>query len=279
MFARILMIAALLCVGVAWSPGAFPADDVPAAKKKPAGAPAESKDSAAARKALKQYHGSAVQAFIETPGFGHDRMPPMLRVIVDIRVEWTSQDVEEDKSRITVPDLAKAHRDRIAGYQRDPWLNLKLPGNRVSSLEAGDVKHTWRLHRIDLIAIVDHDEPIVYITPAPIAALAPGPGAFRTLQEAEAARLRASLDAVADSKGKAKAEPTRPPNSRAPNHLELAALDRFRDGEDVLVRSKGNVLQMVGALRATKQCLECHTTAKQGDLFGAFSYTLARTPR
>ena len=37
-----------------------------------------------------------------------------------------------------------------------------------------------------------------------------------------------------------------------------------------------HALRAVGALRATKACLKCHHDSKEGDLFGAFSYTLKK---
>ena len=51
--------------------------------------------------------------------------------------------------------------------------------------------------------------------------------------------------------------------------LEADGLDALRKGDELFVRDH----RMLGAVRATKQCLECHG-GNRGDLLGAFSYTL-----
>ena len=48
----------------------------------------------------------------------------------------------------------------------------------------------------------------------------------------------------------------------------------LRGGKEVYIRSKDNVIRMLGALRASDDCLKCHTDSRKGDLLGAFSYTL-----
>jgi hypothetical protein len=43
--------------------------------------------------------------------------------------------------------------------------------------------------------------------------------------------------------------------------------------EDLVVHSEGAEYQMLGSLRAAKQCLDCHNV-QRGELLGAFSYRL-----
>jgi hypothetical protein len=50
------------------------------------------------------------------------------------------------------------------------------------------------------------------------------------------------------------------------------------EGEDLFIVSKDNTIRMLGAMRATKVCQQCHD-AKVGDLLGAFSYTLRAAPK
>jgi hypothetical protein len=76
-----------------------------------------------------------------------------------------------------------------------------------------------------------------------------------------------------------------PKTETLPEKLEIRPLDLFEvagvaelaQGKDQFVRHKGNVVRMLGALRATAQCIECHTEHKTGDLLGAFSYTFVDT--
>ena len=58
-----------------------------------------------------------------------------------------------------------------------------------------------------------------------------------------------------------------------PDDFEMAGLQSLRSGEDLFAHEQGGVLRAVGALRATKQCLQCHG-GNRGDLLGAFSYNL-----
>jgi Protein of unknown function (DUF3365) len=253
---RNLAIAGFFAVAASWTEGTFLADEIPAAKKPLASEALDKKASAQAAKALKHYHTSAVQAFSETPGFGRERVQPMLKRIEHIYVDWSSDDVNNESSAVVVPDLAKAHRDRIGLLTREPMLSRRLPGTTVAPVHKDGIKQTWRLRRIDLVAVVDHETPVVYVTPK-TQPLEPPNGLH---------------DQTPASKQKSR-------SSREPDYFELAALDRFRDGEELFVRTKADTLRMVGALRAAKQCLECHPTAKEGDLFGAFSYTLTRVAR
>lgn len=47
--------------------------------------------------------------------------------------------------------------------------------------------------------------------------------------------------------------------------------------EDLVTEIDTNEIQMVGSLRAVKQCIECHS-GRRGTLLGVFSYRLRRNP-
>ena len=72
-------------------------------------------------------------------------------------------------------------------------------------------------------------------------------------------------------------EQIRQGKTRTLDGFEEAALPTLREGEDLFIASKGETVRMLGALRATKTCQQCHD-ADVGDLLGAFSYTLRRAP-
>jgi hypothetical protein len=60
------------------------------------------------------------------------------------------------------------------------------------------------------------------------------------------------------------------------DEFERLALDAVRRGEE-LVWTREAPKRMFGAIRADASCLDCHTSAKEGDLLGAFTYYL-KTP-
>jgi hypothetical protein len=62
--------------------------------------------------------------------------------------------------------------------------------------------------------------------------------------------------------------PTRPLDP-----FEEEGLAELRRGKDLFTREADGSLRMLGAIRATKQCLDCHG-GRRGDLLGAFSYVL-----
>ncbi len=59
------------------------------------------------------------------------------------------------------------------------------------------------------------------------------------------------------------------------NDFESASLARLLDGEQIALDIRANRIRMLGALRASKQCLQCHQV-NRGELLGAFSYELVR---
>jgi hypothetical protein len=107
---------------------------------------------------------------------------------------------------------------------------------------AVDNSRRWRVEHIQLIGILSHAEPVVYLTDK--------------LPSMEQVRL-----------GK----------TRSLDLFEEAGLPALREGEDLFVAAKGETMRMLGALRAMKLCQQCHD-AEPGDLLGAFSYTLRLGP-
>ena len=67
-----------------------------------------------------------------------------------------------------------------------------------------------------------------------------------------------------------KTAPTRPLND-----FERAALKLLHHDKDIEIREGVNRIQMVGSIRAGKDCLDCHSV-RRGALLGAFSYELQR---
>ncbi|HYF48099.1 MAG TPA: hypothetical protein VEJ63_01740, partial [Planctomycetota bacterium] len=80
---------------------------------------------------------------------------------------------------------------------------------------------------------------------------------------------------------------------RAMNRFETAAISKLPAAraaadiparwrispEDVIVERQSNGdVRVLGAIRTTKSCYDCHAT-KEGELLGAFTYTLRKTTR
>jgi hypothetical protein len=96
------------------------------------------------------------------------------------------------------------------------------------------------LQRIDLIGLVVHEEPVVYVSD-----------------------FLPRMDEL-------RAAPTRPVDE-----FEAAGLRALERGEELFVRDQGRERRMLGAIRAVRQCVSCHE-CERGDLLGAFTYRLTR---
>jgi hypothetical protein len=98
----------------------------------------------------------------------------------------------------------------------------------------------WAVETVDLVSLLCHTEPVAYVS--------------------------ADLPRMEELKGAS----TRPLDA-----FEASALTELRAG-DLLVVSEGKgQMRLLGAIRAIRQCVECHG-CERGDLLGAFSYTLRR---
>jgi hypothetical protein len=100
----------------------------------------------------------------------------------------------------------------------------------------------WALRRLELVSLLKHPEPKVYVSD-------------------ELPRMEKLAEAIVRGLGA----------------FEEEALARLKKGEDVIAQATTNRIEMVGSLRAAKQCLQCHDV-QRGELLGAFSYELIRDP-
>ena len=97
-----------------------------------------------------------------------------------------------------------------------------------------------RLKRFDLVGLLMHDQPVVYVSDK-----------LPRMNELKNVPTR-GLDA-----------------------FEASAVQVLRSGEAIVIRDDAAGTRMVGAVRAAKQCLTCHET-KRGELLGAFTYRFER---
>jgi uncharacterized protein DUF3365 len=109
-----------------------------------------------------------------------------------------------------------------------------------SPLLPSDSVVDWQLTRLELVSLLKFAKPCVY----------------------ESNRLP-------------RMEELRNTTTRPLDDFEQRGLQQLRDGRETAVIPQVNIIRMLGALRATKQCLACHS-ARTGELLGAFSYRLDR---
>lgn len=133
-------------------------------------------------------------------------------------------------------------RDHVAGFAPHAFGRLpELPNRRLESKLSYPIDR-WAIGRLELVSLLKFDEPAVYFS-----------------------QHLPRMDKLVDAK------------TRALNAFESEALSQLQAGDDLAVRYSLNHIQMVGSLRALKQCLDCHQV-ERGELLGAFSYDLWRDP-
>lgn len=121
----------------------------------------------------------------------------------------------------------EAHAFRLPPTETEAWQ-----GSRTG----------WRLARLELVSLLKHRPPAVYVS-----------------------RHLPAMNELRDAP------------VRGVTPFEADAVTKLADGEDLVVESSGNrELSMVGAIRAIKDCRECHQVPL-GGLLGAFTYQLKAT--
>ena len=215
-------------------------------------------------KLLKELHEKTRKFFIDSPGAGPERrlLTPEEILLDDWQVASALDQPGgpadfplspgEPLSRVEPNgELYGYHKDGISdflyprgfGYVKDRAhvAGFKPHGFRSRRWTVNE-SWRWRVQHVQLIGILSHEKPVVYLTD----------------------RLP-SMEQVRQGK------------TRTLDFFEEAALPALCEGEDLFIASKGETVRMLGALRATKTCQQCHD-AEVGDLLGAFSYTLRRVP-
>ncbi len=232
-------------------------------------------------KSLEQLHSDEVAKFVSREGFGFSRMPqpgptflplpaPPELALPSAEVEPPAYEAPSRNSQrnaassiaaVRMPSPDKLNLFHVAsegsflspqrlGYVQDRDHVAGFGGHAFMSLprledQAGwgtEPTEQWAIRRLELVSILKHKTPRVYV-----------------------ADELPNMEKLADA-------PT-----RALGDFERPALAKLAAGEDVVTHATINRIEMLGALRAHKQCMECHDV-ERGQLLGAFSYTLLRDP-
>jgi hypothetical protein len=244
---------------------------------------------------LKKSHQSYFLHFVNSPDFGvmltFPKAPSMLFQTVAQSIATGHERGAEPKGEFSIRLAPADHEDpRGASEYRDPWnaersdSTKKLPvlattkdsfhqlhrrslldfldpvnygyvrdrdqvaGFRAHRFESPPVlggietPERWQIRRLDLVSLLKHPQPMAYVTDN-----LPNMDELRKV-------------------------PVRPLDD-----IETAMLVQVQAGDDLQLRMTADRIRMLGAIRATNQCLECHHV-KRGDLLGAFSYRLSRQP-
>jgi len=207
---------------------------------------------------LRRLHARTTEAFVNSDGFGVARMPgriteshlkppdrPEVPPQPGSPAHWPHGEAFELSPAPTREQFAKMHRHGLTDFVFDDGWGYRKSRDAV----AGFLSHrfsrvpeteTWTVHRIELVGLLKHAEPKVYLSD--------------------------KLPAMDDLRG----APT-----RAPDAFETAGLAAIRKGEEGFAAQRPDVVRYLGAIRSAKQCVECHG-GNRGDLLGAFAYTLRR---
>ena len=211
---------------------------------------------------LKQLHAEHVHLFVVGSGFGVGRMlapsrlglqSGSLREPIPLQPEstmgaaWpaseTTPSSEDDFTRMnnllteSIVDFANPggfgyfqDRRHVAGFEAHRFSRVPFPGPGLDE--------SWKLERLELVSLLLHEVPAVYVSD----------------------RLPAMN------------EPRKQP-TRHLDPFETLGLYALREGRELYVEQTQSEIRMLGAVRATQQCLACHE-AQEADLLGAFSYRL-----
>jgi hypothetical protein len=213
---------------------------------------------------LRELHEATVEQFANSPGFGVGRMVPPLYGrggLEEKPREDTPSQPEPDYfspqlARQPIPAtklpnllaLGKLHDESFLDFVNPKGFGYVKDRQHVAGFQSHGFSKVpgpagqWKVASLELVGLVRHENPVVYVSP----------------------RLP-RMDELRDA-------PTRQPDA-----FETAALGALRGGADLHIGDGSDGARFVGAIRAVKQCVECHG-CQRGDLLGAFTYRLRPAP-
>ena len=208
--------------------------------------------------ALKDVHDEAVKKFSNAQGQGVRRIPSFSKEMIDSLKRSDEVPLQPEIVGTTVAEpaataeriedaLKMLHRAGIGDFASPQDFGYVTDDGKQA---AGFIPHRFtktppadprlRLQRIDLVGLLLHPKPVVYVSDK-----------LPRMEELTAA------------------------TTRWPDDFEAKAIESLRIGETLVVREAETGLRMVGAIRAAKQCTACHE-GQRGELLGAFSYQFER---
>jgi hypothetical protein len=210
------------------------------------------------QQSIEALHNSTVSAFNKAAGFGSIRMMvihPLAEHFLPDAVQPIRQQLDdiaelvsngENSSDIKTTDVAMMNAQSTANFANPGGYGLVKSRSKVAGFQPHrfskwpDAPQNWDVKRIDLVSLLLHDEPVVYVSN--------------------------DLPRMADV-GKL--------TTRELDTFEKDGLSAIRKGEELHIRGDQDKVRVVGAMRNFDHCMTCHG-GKTGDLLGAFSYVLIR---
>ena len=176
-------------------------------------------------------HRHAVKLFIDRTGFGFSRIEPPLTDVLG-PPKSHAQSAADQLPAVKDPVAIRPGKDGKTAH-----FSFARAVGVAGFIPATDGKKTWVVKEVQLIGLVKHKDPVVYLT---------------------AAEMKETTDE----------------KTREPDKFEAKALEVIRGGgELVQAEKRSGTLRAVSGIFAGKQCAGCHE--RPGEMLGAFSYRLA----
>lgn len=125
-------------------------------------------------------------------------------------------------------------------YTLEEFFDHELLRQRQAIQQTQPADAVWLVKSMQLISLLKHNQPVSY----------------------ESVHLPNMSELI-----KAK--------TRSLNEFESSALEQLKRDRNVVIECRENRIQMVGSIRATENCLQCHQV-ENDSLLGAFTYVLER---
>jgi hypothetical protein len=212
---------------------------------------------------IRRYHRTKVEEFINTSGFGvarrlgarptldfkrrRERIPLNVEPVPTAEIPQKSVanfKVKPGKNRLfdlhlaSVVDFSNAMG--LGLRENDRILAFQEHGFRKSPVAVQHEEESYRVSRLDLVSLLKHNRPLAYVS-----------------------EMLPNMEELKDA-------PT-----RELDYLEARGISDLREGKELVLLEEPGRLRFVGAIRAGRQCLECHSV-QRGELLGAFSYQMVR---
>jgi hypothetical protein len=189
------------------------------------------------KEVMAELHAEAYRQFIAAPGNGRSREVP--RLIKSDRPwkfpEWTSEELaRETPPPADANDLSGIHRLSL-----NRFADSNAQGSSAAASPPAPKQQFWEIASLDLVGLVMHETPVVYLSKK-----------VPQMKELKDSGMR-DLDV-----------------------FEMEGLAELQAGKNLYIRGKEGTIRVLGPINAGKACLKCHHDAKEGDMLGAFSYTL-----
>jgi hypothetical protein len=160
---------------------------------------------------------------------------PMTYVPTALSDDWKAAAPDADLRKLHFVSQLDFLNPRGFGYVKN---RTEVAGFQSHFFRAVPKSDGWQVRTIDLVGLLLHQEPVVYVT--------------------------ANLPRM---------EELRKAPTRALDDYEAASLKKLQKGETLVVDQSPKGLRMLGAIRATQQCIACHG-GDEGEMLGAFAYVL-----